>query len=347
MVSLKPCCVWNEGALYFKNLSRAILSGTASGTIDISELAPHQEDIVLLKVGTDWVVANNSQLSSSTLGYTITGDIQVSALSPVLTAALSSGTASINSGPPINLEEFIFWTSLDEVGMAQNLERFPEEENIPYWERLKLHAAFPGNVTSRGYSLAISHFFGLCSGATIPSSGMTWGAGGPTTLNFGYYQPKNSIWLSETKTPSGFISPYGDLELTYLQDSGRIFAATETSGVITSTKPLVNPGIWGWWASRTETTSGRHLTGVMPSREVGDNIKSALVYGVKCQGLTYSTDLFYPTGGATPELQILAPQINQQTKTTIGYMEWGNWSKLTTTKFGPGGPQEYMPEILE
>ena len=347
MVSLNPCCLWNEGALYFKNLSRAILAATASGTVDISELAPHQEDIVLLQLGTDWVVVDNSKLTTSTLGYTITGDIKVSALSPVLTAELAGGTASINSGPSINLDEFIFWTSLDEVGMVQQLERFPDEENIDYWGRLKLHSSFPGNLTSRGYSLAISHFFGLCSGTTIPSSGMTWGVGGPTTINFGYFQPKNSIWIPETKTPSGFVSPYGDLELTYLQEDGRIFAATELSGTITSTKPLVNPGLWGWWASRTETVSGRHITSVIPSREIRESTPSALVYGVKCLGLTYSTDLFDPAGCATPELQNLAPQINQQAKMTLGFMEWGNWSLVVADSSGFGGRTEYLPEVLE
>lgn len=345
MVTLIPCCLWNEGALYFKNLSRALLTISVSGTIDISDLAPHQEDQVLVNFGADWFVADNALMSTTTLGYTVTGDVQVSALSPTLTTELSSGSASINSGPPVNLEEFIFWTSLDEVGMFQNLSRFPDEENIAYWERLKLRSSYPGNISSRGYSLAISHFFGLCSGATVPSSGMAWVSGGPTTLNFGYFQPSNSVWHTSIQTPSGYASPYGDLTLVYLQDVGRIFAATETSGLITSTKSLVNPDLWGWWSSRTEATSGRHLISLTPSREVGDNIPSAFVYGVRCQGLPYADDLYDPGGGATTELKNLAPQIAQQAKTSLGFVEWAN--SVWHTIFAATPEIEYLPEVLE
>lgn len=346
-VSLNPCCIWFESALYFKNLARACLTSTCTGSVDLTSLDPYLEDLAIYGTSNGWEFLSIPDLT--TLSYTppATGDFKLSVISKNLVSALLTATVAINSGPPGQLSSFQFWTSLDEVGLFQKLPRFEDEENYDYRTRLVLHSAYPGTVDLKGLSFGVSHYLGACESVTVPTTGITWGSGaGPTELLFGYLTQTQIERFLTDPVSGGWATNYLDLGLLYLVDSNQVFLSTAVSGIVSGAAAgIKNPEAWLTWTPFTEVRSGRLLTQFTPSLNFSDKeISAAGVFGVQSHRL-HGNDFVTPSGGPTDDLFDITEMVARQVGVTYGFTIWARTVFAASFEVTP--EVDYLPEIVE
>jgi len=332
----------DEGAIYFRNLERAVISQSVTGTVTLPDLMKGSDIYWIDPQGVQWIVyAGSVNIVGPVVSLNCTGTVTISYSSLNMFNLASSGYASINNGPPIPLNYQDLWTDIDETGLIVDEYRLNGEDNETYWRRLSTVFPFPGSPAPDGLEQAISRSIGLSGDYWWDGvMTLTWPVTGVSNVWVCNY-PATGFSVMEPMKRQGSVNyiekadPYN----TYVFQGSSLLTAPLSGGMIT----YPGSGSYEFFASysylnwQTSGTS-QGITALFPTKNSTPGLRRVMwTYGVSVNSVNdpiwKQNNLLNPDGSPNQEFQALGDQIMERVPVTLGYVSWNSvrWYKGGST----------------
>lgn len=353
-LAFSPVYISQDQNIYFRNLHISCIKQFIYGDIDLQDDLIREEDIYY-EYNNSWyrIEANDSSINYSTniVSIPVTGIITLTYPSLSLMSALASGYVSVSSGPYIPLSSLDYWNSIDELGLVANTQRFENETNYNYLNRIKALYSFSGIPTEEGLSKSIGIKLDLFDIAYWDGySYITWAAS--DNITNAWVQNYNKTLFSKgeiLKKSNNFItSSKPDWNDYYIIFNGTSVVNLPTSGGRIFSNFTDNSSLTAEYSYNTYllSTENNKVVQLSPTNNTEqDTYRMCWVKDIKVNTLNkkeYREDnLLTPDGNRTILLTEISEAIRNKVPITLNYAKWDKVHWFSENEMSP--KLDYVP----